>query len=104
MIRLSIFYPTTEGKKFDKDYYLNTHMPLSLRLQGDYIKSVTVDFGVSGMPGTKPPFIAICQFEYNSVEDFEKAFNPHAETLMQDVANYTDIETVIQFSEIKLIG
>ena len=28
---------------------------------------------------------------------------PHAETLMKDIANYTDIETVIQFSEVKMM-
>ena len=102
MIKLSIFYPNTEGKKFDTDYYINTHMPLSIKLQGSYVKNVSVDVGVSGLPGTKPPFLAICHFVYNSFEDFEQAFNPHAETLMNDIANYTDIETVIQFSEIKL--
>ena len=103
MIKLSIFYPDAEGKKFDKEYYINTHMPLSIKLQGDAVKHVEVDFGFSGgMPGTKPPFIAVCHFLYNSFEAFESAFMPHAETLMNDIKNYTDIETVIQFSEVKI--
>lgn len=103
MIKLSIFYPDSEGKKFDKEYYINTHMALSIKLQGDYIKHVEVEFGFSGgSPGSKPPFIAVCNFFYDSFEAFEKAFMPHAETLMKDITNYTDIETVIQFSEVKL--
>jgi uncharacterized protein (TIGR02118 family) len=103
MIKLSIFYPDAEGKKFDKEYYINTHMPLSIELQGDAVKHVEVDFGFSGgMPGTKPPFIAVCHFLYTSFEAFETAFMPHAETLMNDIKNYTDIETVIQFSEVKM--
>jgi uncharacterized protein (TIGR02118 family) len=103
MTRLSIFYPNLEGKKFDKDYYLNTHMPLSLKLQGEAVKQVSVEFGVSGgIPGSQPPYIVICNFLYNSFEDFEKAFMPHADILMKDILNYTDIETVIQFSEVKM--
>ena len=63
MIKLSIFYPNEEGKKFDKDYYLNTHMPLTMQLQGDAVKNIEVEFGFSGgTPGRKPPFIAICNF------------------------------------------
>jgi uncharacterized protein (TIGR02118 family) len=103
MIKLSIFYPNIEGKKFDKDYYLNVHMPLTIKLQGDAVKHVEVDFGVSGgAPGSKPPYVAICYFVYDSFEVFEQAFMPHAKKLMDDIANYTDIETVIQFSEIKM--
>lgn len=67
------------------------------------MKHVSVDFGVSGgLPGSQPPYVAICTFLYDSVEAFEKAFIPHAKTLRQDIANYTDIETIIQFSEVKL--
>ena len=103
MIKLSIFYPDTEGKKFDKEYYINVHMPLSIKLQGAAIRHVDVEFGISGgLPGSKPPFIAICHFLYDSFEAFETAFLPHAETLIKDIPNYTDIETVIQFSEVKM--
>lgn len=103
MIKLSIFYPNEEGKKFDKDYYLNVHMPLSIKLQGNAIKHVEVDFGFSGgMPGSKAPNVAVCHFLYDSFEAFQNAFMPHAETLMNDIANYTDIKTVIQFSEVKM--
>ena len=103
MIKLSIFYPDGEDKTFDKDYYLNTHMPLSVKLQGNAIKHVEVEFGFSGgMPETKPPYIAICNFWYDSFESFQSAFMPHAETLMNDIANYTNIQTIIQFSEVKM--
>jgi len=102
MIKLSIFYPNTERKKFDKDYYINKHMPLSLQLQGSAVRSVNVDFGVSGLPGTKAPYVAICHFVYDSFQAFEAAFTPHADVLMKDIGNYTDIETIIQFSEVKI--
>jgi hypothetical protein len=28
MIKVSVFYANEEGKKFDMDYYLNSHIPL----------------------------------------------------------------------------
>ena len=102
MIKLSVFYPNEERKKFDKEYYLATHMPLSVRLQGDAVKHTEVEFGFSGgTPGSRPPFIAVCHFLYDSFEAFQAAFIPHAETLMKDISNYTDIQTVIQFSEVQ---
>jgi uncharacterized protein (TIGR02118 family) len=102
MVKLSIFYAGDESKKFDKEYYLNVHMPLSIKLQGEAVKHVEVDFGFSGgLPGSKPPYVAVCHFLYDSFEAFQQAFMPHAETLMKDITNYTDIETVIQFSEVK---
>ena len=103
MIRLSILYPNIEGKRFDTEYYINKHMPMSIELQGAAVKSVQVDIGLNGvLPGTKPPFVAMCHFLYDSVESFEAAFMPHAEVLMKDIANYTDIETILQFSEVKI--
>lgn len=103
MIKLSIFYPNDEGKNFDKEYYINVHMPLSIKLQGEAIKRVEVEFGFSGgMPDSKPTYVAICNFWYDSFEAFENAFMPHADTLMNDIANYTDIKTIIQFSEVKM--
>ena len=103
MIRLTILYPDIEGKKFDKEYYLNTHMPLSLELQGSAVKHVSVEFGFSGgAPGSQAPYVAICNFLYDSFEAFQNAFMPHAEILTKDILNYTDIETVIQFSEVKM--
>jgi uncharacterized protein (TIGR02118 family) len=103
MVRLTILYPNMEGKKFDKDYYLNTHMPLSLQLQGDAVKHVSVEFGFSGgAPGSQPPYTAICTFLYDSFEDFKNAFMPHAEVLTKDILNYTDVEAIIQFSEVKM--
>ena len=36
----------------------------------------------------------------DSVEVFEAGFGPHAEDIMGDIPNYTDIEPVIQLSGI----
>jgi len=52
------------------------------------------------MPGTDAAYIAMCHFLFNSAEDFMAAFTPHAAVLQSDMPNYTDIEPIIQVSEV----
>ena len=103
MVKITILYPNIEGRMFDTEYYLNVHMPMSIKKQGAAMKGVTVEIGISGAPeGTPPPFVAICHFLYESVDSFLHAFMPHAEVLMGDMMNYTDIESVIQISDVRI--
>ena len=105
MIRISIFYPNTPIGRFDMAYYLEKHMPDSIeRLgAGRGFRGVSVDRGVSaGPPDTAPPYVAMCQYLFDTTEDFMAAFGKHADHLQSDIANYTDIEPVIQFSEVML--
>jgi len=103
MVRVSIFYPSKPGSRFDVDYYLETHMPLAIGLLGAAVKAVSVEIGiVGGLPETLPPFTAICVFTCDSIEAFTSAFLPNADVLQGDIPNYTDIAPVIQMSEIRL--
>src|SRR5207249_11218329 len=36
MVRISVFYATSEGKKFDHDYYVNRHMKLVRERLGSF--------------------------------------------------------------------
>ena len=103
MIKVNIFYPNREGGRFDLDYYLTTHMPMAIEKLGPSLKGVSIEHGVSGaQPGTQPAYIVMCNYIFDSVEAFLAAFMPQAEILQGDIPNYTDIEPVIQYSEIKL--
>jgi len=103
MIKVNIFYPTTEGGWFDLNYYLNKHMPWAIERLGSALKEVSVEHGVSGVqPGTKPAYVVMCNYTFDSVEAFHAAFMPHAEVLQGDILNYTNIEPVMQFSEVKI--
>ncbi|QIB64953.1 EthD family reductase [Kineobactrum salinum] len=103
MFKLTIVYPVTPEGVFDFDYYLDRHMPLSLTRQGAALKSVLVEKGYDGsMPGVSLAYVAICHFTYDSQETFLDAFLPHAEELQGDIANYTNITPVIQFSTVVL--
>ena len=103
MIKVSILYPNRADGQFDADYYVNIHMPMSIRKLGDAIQSVSVEIGISGpMPDQVPPFAALCHFVCKSPQAFYDAFMPHAELLQSDMKNYTNIEPVIQISEIRI--
>ena len=103
MIKVTILYPNTPGARFDFDYYVKTHMPMSIRLLGPRIRSVSVERGVEAVePGSPPAFVALCHFVCDSRQSFEAAFLPNAASLQGDMPNYTDIVPVIQFSEITL--
>ena len=103
MIKVSVFYPNREGSKFDMNYYCNSHMPMVREKLGSACKGAAVEQGLSGAaPGSRPAFIAMGHLYFDSLEAFQTAFAPHAQTFMADVRNYTDIEPQIQISDIKM--
>lgn len=103
MTRISILYPNTPGARFDFDYYLGAHMPLSITRLSAHpgYRGVSVERGlVSAAPDEPVPYIAMCHYNFSSAEDFMAAFQPHAQLLQGDMANYTDIAPVIQINEV----
>jgi len=103
MIKVSVFYPDREGSKFDMNYYCKTHMPMVRQKLGAACKGVAVEQGIAGAtPGSRPGFIAMGHLYFDSMEAFQTTFGPHAEAIMADIPNYTDIQPTIQFSEVKI--
>lgn len=93
MIRLSVFYPSTEGATFDHDYYRNKHVPLCLKTWG--LDRAEIDRGIDG------PYVAAVHFTFESTEAMQKAMGAAGTgDVMADVANYTTIAPVLQTSEI----
>ena len=103
MIKVSVLYPNNEGSKFDMSYYCNTHIPMVKEKLGKACKNVAVEQGASGAtPGSRPAFIAMGHLYFESVAEFQSAFGPHANTIMADIPNYTDLQPTIQISEVKI--
>jgi uncharacterized protein (TIGR02118 family) len=103
MIKVSVFYPAGESKKFDMDYYCKSHMPMVQQKLGAACKSMAVEQGLGGgAPGAPPTYAAMGHLYFDSVAAFEAAFASHAATIMADIPNYTDIQPVIQISEVKM--
>ena len=103
MIKVSVFYPNNEGSKFDIEYYCRSHIPMVREKLGAACKGVAVEQGTAGAtPGSPPGFIAMGHLYFDSMEAFQTAFGPHADAIMADIPNYTDIQPTIQISEVKI--
>lgn len=102
MIRVSVLYPHKEGARFDHDYYANKHMALVRdRLGGKGLVETGIDKGIgTAVPDAPAPYVSIGWMTFNTVEEFQSAFGAHADEIMSDIPNYTDIEPQIQISEI----
>ena len=103
MIKVSVLYPHTSGCKFDMNYYLAQHMPMVQRKLGAACKRMAVDEGIAGgVPGAPATYAAMGHLYFDSAEAFQAAFAPHAQAIMADIPNYTNIQPAIQISEVKM--
>jgi uncharacterized protein (TIGR02118 family) len=103
VIKVTVLYPQKAGARFDMDYYCDSHMPLVQSKLRPALKGVAVDKGLAGgAPGTPPSYVAMCHLWFDSVMAFERAFESNADAIMSDIPNYTDIEPVVQISEVML--
>lgn len=101
MIKLSVLYPTGEGKDYDIDYYCNTHVPLVSKLLGKAIKSATIEKGIHGMDSdSQPPYAAMGNLYFESLDAYENPFKANIEKIAADLPNFTNIEPVVQVSEV----
>lgn len=96
MIKVSVLYPNRPGSRFDIDYYCNKHMPMVKDKLGDACKGIAVDHGVAA----DMPYAAMCHLFFESVEAFQAAFGPNEGPIMADIPNYTDVEPVVQISNV----
>jgi len=93
MIRLSVFYPTTEGATFDHDYYRDKHVPLACSTWD--LDGAEIDRGIDG------PYVAAVHFLFPSQDALAAAMGSAGTgAVLADVANYTTITPVLQTSEV----
>lgn len=103
MIKVSVMYPNGDSSKFDMDYYLKSHIPMVLEKLGDACKNSAVEEGLAGgEPGSPATYAAMGHLYFETVEAFQGSFGPHAEAIMGDLPNFTNISPTIQISEVKL--
>lgn len=101
MIKVTILYSNGEDKTFDIDYYSKKHMPMVASLFGDALKAVAIDKGLaSGTPDTPVPYLAVGYLYFDSISAFQSAFAAHADKITADLPNYTNIEPMVQISEV----
>ncbi|GAB5472180.1 MAG: hypothetical protein Mars2KO_02790 [Maribacter sp.] len=101
MVKVTILYPNGEGKTFDMDYYSKKHMPMVANLLSETIKAVKIDKGIAaGRPNEQMPYLAIGYLYFDSLEDYQSTFGPNAEKIVGDIPNYTNVQPVVQISEV----
>ena len=67
MIKVSVFYPAGENKKFDMDYYCKSHMPMVQQKLGAACKSMAVEQGLGGgAPGAPATYAAMGHLYFDS--------------------------------------
>jgi uncharacterized protein (TIGR02118 family) len=92
MMRLTVLYPATDGADFDHEYYRTTHVPLCADTWQP--ARVEIDRGIDG------PYVAAVHFLFDSGDAFQAALaSEGTAAITADVANYTQIQPVMQISE-----
>lgn len=103
MIRVSAMYPAGPDTRFDLDYYLTKHTPMAQARFGQALTDTRIDQGIGGFPpGAPPAYVIQCHFTFASMEGFQAALAAHAAEIMADIPNFTNVQPVIQISEVKL--
>lgn len=104
LFKVAILYPNGEDKTFDMDYYEKKHMPMVAGFIGKNLKFYEIDKGISGRtPNDKPPFAAIGYFYIKDVAEYNQAIAKNRDAVVNDFKNYTNIQPVVQISEIKYL-
>lgn len=105
LFKVAILYPNGDGKTFDIDYYERKHMPMVAAFLGKNLQFYEIDKGIAGRtPTDKVPYLAIGYFYVKDIAEYNKAIGQNRETVINDFKNYTNIQPIIQISEVKYIG
>jgi uncharacterized protein (TIGR02118 family) len=105
MFKVAILYPNGEDKTFDMEYYEKKHMPMVAGFIGKNLKFYEIDKGIAGRtPNDKVPFVAIGYFYIKDVAEYNKAIAQNRDAVINDFKNYTNIQPVVQISEVKQVG
>lgn len=104
LYKVAILYPNGEGKTFDMDYYENKHMPMVAEFIGENLKFYEIDKGIAGStPNDKVPFLAVGYFYIMDVAEYNKAIGQNIDAVISDFKNYTNIQPIVQISEVKQV-
>lgn len=103
MICVSSLYPKQADTRFDWEYYRTQHMPRSIAWlsAAPGFRAVSVERGVDvEFPPIPALYVAMCHYYFDSLEAFLAAFQPHADALQADIANYTNVRPIIHITDV----
>ncbi len=101
MIMVTVMYPATDGVRFDMDYYLKTHVPMvDARWRSCGLQDVKVLHGVGAPGGGAATYSVIALLTFGSAQEFQRAVEQHGKEILGDIANFTDIQPIIQINDV----
>lgn len=88
-IDIYVSYEGSAADRFDRDHYVNHHLPLVMTSWAKYgLQSVRAFFPSDSADGT----VAVCECRFRDLAAVEAAFSsPETEAVMADVPLYTDL-------------
>ena len=101
MICVSAFYPAAGESRFDRQYYMDRHIPLIAGLLKPFgLEKIEVDEGLSGgAPGSPANYKVICRLYFDTLENFQASLGAVGNQIFADIPNYTDIPVELQVSK-----
>jgi uncharacterized protein (TIGR02118 family) len=101
LLLITAVYPERAGSRFDFDDYFGRHLRFARGLLETYgLLAIRVTRGVAAMDGGPPPFCVIAEMHFRDADGFKRAMAAHGGELLADAQRYTDIEPVLQISEL----
>ena len=105
LFKVTILYANGDGKTFDMAYYESKHMPMVAGFLGKNLQFYEIDKGIAGRtPDDKAPYVAVGYFYVKDIAGYNKAIAQNRDAVVNDIKNYTNIQPVIQISEVRHIG
>lgn len=90
METMFVTYPGDAGTRFDRDHYVETHLPLVMEAWGPHgLESVAAFFPAGDGAGTVA--LAVCEFRDRAAVD-AALDSPETGRVMADIENFTDAE------------
>ena len=102
MFAVVMLYPQTSDSHFNFDYFLSVHLTRIREIFKDLgLVSSQIQAGIgAGQPGQPAPYACICTFTFETLEGFGQGFAQEGAWIMGDIHNYTNVQPLIQISNI----
>lgn len=95
-----VAYPRQPDAPFDFAYFATQHVPMFARHLGANCVRYEVHKPLEAPGAPAPQFGAVAYFWVRSGEEFGAALQRHSQEIYPDIANFTTIEPLRQWSEI----
>ncbi|MCE9683359.1 EthD family reductase [Halomonas alkalisoli] len=97
MIEVLVMYANRDGMRFDDTYYFKEHADLVKRLLQSYgLNYIRIARGTDA----KSPYYAVTYLGIDSLVSFKAAIDAIGSTLFEDIPRFTDVEPLIQVSQV----